>query len=85
MHVDTWPPVAKKSMKELQQVGFRIRDEVFAKAKFQVGFNSSKLENIYRDAFGEDLTMDAVKYPRYAGLFANMLYAIGYMLGLPWS
>eukprot|EP00731_Ephydatia_muelleri_P026391 Em0018g491a len=55
---------AKKSMKELQQVGFRIRDEVFAKAKFQVGFNSSKLENIYRDAFGEDLTMDAVKYPR---------------------
>ena len=49
----------------MQQVGFRIRDEVFAKAKFQVGFNASKLENIYRDTFGEDMTMDAVKYPRY--------------------
>ena len=58
----------------MQQVGFRIRDEVFARAKFQVGFNTSKLETIYKDAFGEDLTMDTVKYPRYT-LFKHVIYS----------
>eukprot|EP00731_Ephydatia_muelleri_P026392 Em0018g492a len=53
-----------RSLKDIRQDGLRIRDEIFAKATFQVGYNTSKLERIYRDAFGDDLAMDSVKYPR---------------------
>lgn len=53
-----------RSLKDIRQDGLRIRDEIFAKATFQLGYNTSKLERIYRDAFGDDLTMDSVKYPR---------------------
>ena len=54
-----------RTLKDIRQDGLRIRDEIFAKATFQVGYNTSKLERIYRDAFGDEMTMDSVKYPRY--------------------
>ena len=60
------PHTVGRSLKDIRQDGLRIRDEIFAKATFQVGYNTSKLERIYRDAFGDDMTMDSVKYPRYA-------------------
>eukprot|EP00731_Ephydatia_muelleri_P032737 Em0024g281a len=52
-----------QSLKDIRQDGLRIRDEIFAKATFQVGYNTLKLERIYRDANGDIMAMDSVKYP----------------------
>ena len=55
---------AKKSVKELRQLCFRMKDEVFANPTLGVVFDSEALEKMLIDALGTDMKMGEVKHPK---------------------
>ena len=55
---------AKKTPKELRQLMFQMKDEVFGSSRGSYGCNTEALERILKEEFG-NMTMEAVKYPRY--------------------
>ena len=44
---------------------FKLRDEVFARPRAGIAFNSKALEKMVTQEFGFDLTMSQVKRPKY--------------------
>ena len=56
---------AKKTLSELRQLYFRLKDEVFGKTKGGVSFNTAGLEKILKEEFTETRCMDDETYPRY--------------------
>ena len=57
-------PLAGKTVKELRQLFFRMKDEVFANPKFGVVFNSEALEKMLKDAIGPTKRMSEIKHPK---------------------
>ena len=57
---------AKKSLTQLRQMYFRIKDEVFGKVKGAMSFNTVGLEKILKKEFTETRCMDDETYPRSA-------------------
>lgn len=55
---------AKKSLAQLRQLYFRMRDEVFGKARGAMSFNTAGLERIFKEEFTETRCMDDESYPR---------------------
>ena len=55
---------AKKTLKELRQLMFQMKDEVFGSSHGSYGCNTEALERILKEVFG-DMTMNCIKYPRY--------------------
>ena len=55
---------AKKTPKELRQLMFQMKDEVFGSSRGGYANNTEALERILKEEFG-NMTMEAVKYPRY--------------------
>lgn len=56
---------AKKSLQELKQLFFRLKDDVFGTAKmFGYGCNTGKLADILKSYFGEDMKMTDVTEPK---------------------
>lgn len=54
----------KKSLKELQQMCFKLKDEVFSKPRAGFAFNTKAMEKMILDQFGEHMTMNDVKRPK---------------------
>lgn len=56
---------AKKSLQELKQLFFRLKDDVFGTAKMLgYGCNTSKFADILRSYFGEEMKMTDVTEPK---------------------
>jgi len=55
---------ADKSLNELRQLYFKLKDEVFGKSRASVAYNTEALERILKKELG-DQRMSDVKYPRY--------------------
>ena len=55
--------LGKKSLRELRQLYFRLKDEVFGSGRLGLGYDTSKLEEILKSEFG-DMKMSDVQYPR---------------------
>lgn len=64
---------AKKSLVQLRQLYFRMKDEVFAKVKGAVSFNTPALEKILKEVFTETRCMDDESYPRCVCLLRDVL------------
>ena len=56
--------VAKKSLKELQQLVFKLKEDVFNKPRAGIAFNTKAMEKMITDEFGPDLTMNDIKRPK---------------------
>ena len=54
---------AKLSLWEVRQLYFKLKNKVFAKARFGVVYSSQELEKILREIFGH-MTMDQVRRPK---------------------
>ena len=54
---------AKKSLSELRQLYFRMKDEIFGNARAGMAYNTEALEKILKDEMGE-VSMNDVQYPR---------------------
>lgn len=55
---------AKKSLKELQQLMFKLKDEVFANPRAGFAFNTKAMERMIMEEFGTDMLMCHVKKPK---------------------
>ena len=56
-----WP--GKRSLRELRQFYFKIKDEVFHSGRFGLGYNTGKMEEVVRKEFG-DMKMNEISHPR---------------------
>lgn len=55
---------AKKSVTEIRQLYFRMKDEIFGKVKGGMTFNTAGLEALLKEEFSEHVCMDDITYPR---------------------
>lgn len=56
---------AKKSLQELKQLFFQLKDDVFGTAKLAgFGCDCDKFDNILKTYFGEEMKMTDVSEPR---------------------
>ena len=67
--------LGKKTLRELRQLYFRLKDDVFGKGRFGMAYNTNKLEEILKHEFG-DMKMSDVNYPRWGKHKASLLYYI---------
>ena len=56
--------VGKKTLKEIRQLYFRLREDVFGSGRLGMGYDTPKLEEILQHEFGTKMTMDDISYPR---------------------
>ena len=61
---------AKKSLQEIRQLYYRLKDDVFASPRFGMAYNTSALEELLVDLFGTEMTMehDSHSMPKYVCL-----------------
>jgi len=55
---------AKKSLQEIRQAYFKVKNRVFAKARFGLVFSAEAMEEILKEMLG-DIRMFDVKKPKY--------------------
>ena len=56
-----------KSLHQLRQLFFRMKDEIFAKGLIPgTGYDTIALEKILQEELGANTRMSDVRYPRYA-------------------
>ena len=56
--------IAKKSLRELQQVCLKLKEEVFSKPRAGFAFNTNALEKTIIEEFGRDMIMSDIKRPK---------------------
>ena len=49
---------AKKSLWEIRQLYYRLKDDVFASPRLGMAYNTSALEKLLVELFGTDMTME---------------------------
>ena len=49
---------AKKSLKEIRQLYYRLKDDVFASPRFGLSYNTAALEGLLIDIFGTEMTLE---------------------------
>jgi len=57
--------VAKKTLCQLRQLYFKLKDEVFSNDRIGFAYNTEALEKLLKEELGMDMTMNDVKFPRY--------------------
>lgn len=57
--------IAKKSLQEIRQVYFKLRNRVFAKTRMGVSFDTQQLEELLQQTFGTKMTMSDVTHPKW--------------------
>lgn len=50
--------LAKKSLIEIRQLYYKLKDDVFASPRFGVAYNTSALNEILKNLFGTEMTME---------------------------
>lgn len=65
MNVIVFVFLANKSISQLRQLYFRMKDEIFGQTRHGgVSYNTDGLERVLKEEFKEHLCMDDVTYPR---------------------
>jgi calcium-independent phospholipase A2 len=54
----------KKSLSELRQIYFKLKEEIFAKSGFGIGYNTEALEKILKSSFDSKMKMSDIKEPK---------------------
>lgn len=62
---DSFVGVAKKSLSELRQLYFKLKDKVFGNDRFGFAYDTETLEKILKEQFGTTMTLDSVTTPKY--------------------
>ena len=55
---------AKMSLKEIRQLYFKLKEEVFANPNFGIGFNTDALERLLLELPGAKMRMSEVRSPK---------------------
>lgn len=55
---------AKKSLAELRQLYFRMKEKVFGSDRFGFAYNTENLEELLKDVFGTTMTMADEELPK---------------------
>ena len=55
---------AGKSLQELRKLYLKLKDAVFGKQTLGVSYNTDALERLLKEAFGMEIRMSDVKYPK---------------------
>ena len=55
---------AEKSLRELRQLYFKLKDQVFSKPGKGLGFDSKALEDLLKETLGETYCMNDVPHPK---------------------
>ena len=55
---------AKKSLAQLRQLYFKMKDKVFGNDRFGFGYDTEALEQILKDEFGSTMTLSDVDFPK---------------------
>lgn len=58
----------KKSLHEIFQLYFMMKDRIFSKSRLGFGFNTEALEEILQDYLDPDIKMTDVTHPKYVTL-----------------
>lgn len=56
---------ANKSLAELRQLYFKMKDRVFGSDRFGFGYNTEALEKLLKDEFGTSMRLDSITTPKY--------------------
>ena len=60
------PPLsAKRSLQELRQLFFILKNRIFSKGRMGFGYNSEALEEILQEYLDIDIMMTDVTHPKY--------------------
>lgn len=60
-----WYNTGKKSLTELRQLYFLLKNRIFMKSRYGYGYSSNALEEILKDYLKEDVRMSDVIHPKY--------------------
>lgn len=55
---------AKKSLAELRQLYFRMKEKVFGSDRFGFAYNTEALEQILKQEFGTTMTLTDIEFPK---------------------
>ena len=56
--------LGKKTLSELRQMYFKMKEDIFAKSGFEIGYNTNALEKILKQTFDSDMKMSDMKEPQ---------------------
>ncbi len=56
--------LAKKSVEELRQICWQLKDVVFANPKFGILYNSEALEKLLKETVGTTMRMSDITHPK---------------------
>lgn len=57
-------PLANKTIDELRQMTFQLKDNVFANPKFGLTYNAEALEKTLKEVVGTKIRMSDIKHPK---------------------
>ena len=57
--------IAKKSLSQLRQLYFKMKDKVFGSDRFGFAYNTEALEKLLKDEFGSSMKLSDVDFPKY--------------------
>ena len=61
----------KKSLREIFQLYFMMKDRIFSKSRIGFGFNTEVLEEILQEYLDPDIKMTDVTHPKYVVISAH--------------
>ena len=64
----------KKSLREIFQLYFRMKDKIFSKPRIGFGFNTDVLEEILQECLDPDVKMTDVTHPKCVRKFGCKIY-----------
>lgn len=63
----------KKSLREIFQLYFMMKDRIFSKSRIGFGFNTEVLEEILQEYLDPDIKMTDVTHPKYVVFIAYII------------
>lgn len=56
--------VGNKTLSELRQLYFKMKEDIFAKSGFEIGYNTKALERILKHTLDDKMRMSDIKEPK---------------------
>lgn len=57
-------PPGGKSLTQLRELYFRLKEQIFARSRMGYAYNSKALEELLKEELGTELNMCDVEYPK---------------------
>lgn len=69
--------LAKKTLPELRQLYFKLKEQIFASPRFGFAYNTEALESLLKETLGSEIRMCDVKEPKlaYCDFYMNYCYS----------